>query len=103
MRKSARYLWLWAVLQSHQVMLDFTAKGFQDHPAIFPVINFHLFQITASKVSVEKFIADARADLKNMGVRCNQIDALQAKLQKLANATPSKDKCEGGGNNPKPN
>jgi len=101
-RKSARYLW--AVLQSQQVMHNFTLKGFRDHPAIVPVINFHLVQTTASKVSVEMFVADTMANLKIIDVWCNQIDALQAKIQKLSSpSTPKDSKRDGGGVTPKPN
>ncbi len=52
-------------------------RGFR---AIFPVLNFHRFQSTTTRITVEKFMTDIRNDIKKMDARCNQIDALQSKV-----------------------
>ncbi len=88
-KKSARYLY--ATVLSHQEMQSFINKGFRNHESIFPIINFHLFQSSASKVSVTKFMAKVKNDIKKMDTRCNQIDTLQAKLAKLTSNNADKD------------
>jgi hypothetical protein len=98
-RKTARYLY--AIVLSHQEMQNFMDKGFRNHESIYPIINFHLFQASASKASLEKFMAEVKSDIKSMNTRCNQIDTLQGKLNKLV--TPSeinKGKVKPGGNTP---
>jgi hypothetical protein len=86
-KKTAKYLY--AVLQAHVVMAEFVERGFRDHKSIFPVINFHLFQSTAARATVDNFIKEVRNEVKKIDVRCNQIDSLQAKLQKLSGGNPS--------------
>ena len=82
-KKTAKYLY--AIILSHGVMYEFIERGFRDHKAIFPIINFHLFQTTAAKATVDKFMSDIRTEMKRLDTRCNQIDSLQSKIQKLGN------------------
>jgi hypothetical protein len=83
-RKSAHYLY--AIVSCHQEMQRFLDKGFRNHESIFPIINFHLFQASASRTTLDKFVTDFHKDIKRIETRCNQIDTLQAKMNKL---TPS--------------
>jgi hypothetical protein len=82
-KKTAKYLY--ATIRSHGVMAEFIERGFRDHKAIFPIINFYLFQTTAAKTTVDKFMVDIRNEMKRLDTRCNQIDSLQSKIQKLGN------------------
>jgi hypothetical protein len=84
-RKAARYLY--ANVSCHQEMQRFLDKGFRNHESIFPIINFHLFQSSASRTTLEQFISTITKDIKRIETRCNQIDTLQGKLQKLTSTT----------------
>jgi hypothetical protein len=84
-RKAARYLY--AIVSCHQEMQHFLDKGFRNHESIFPIINFHLFQAGASRSSLEQFVTTINKDIKRMETRCNQIDTLQGKLQKLTSTS----------------
>jgi hypothetical protein len=86
-RKAARYLY--AIVSCHQEMQRFLDKGFRNHESIFPIINLHLFQASASRTTLEQFISSINKDVKRIEARCNQIDTLQGKLQKLTSTTDS--------------
>jgi hypothetical protein len=47
-------------------MAELIEREFRDHKAIFPVLNFHRFQSTATRITVEKFMTDIRNDIKKM-------------------------------------
>lgn len=81
-RRTAKYLY--ATLRSHAVMQEFLDRGFRDHTSIFPVINFHLYQTSASRLTLDKTVLELKNDIKKIDSRCNQIDALTSKVQRLS-------------------
>ena len=91
-RRTAKYLY--ATLRAHTLMQEFLDRGFRDHSSIFPVINFHLYQTTVSRITVDKHVLDLKNDIKKIEARCNQIDTLSSKVQKLTN--PSGTGSQGG-------
>jgi hypothetical protein len=82
---------MYTVVLSHQEMQGFLNKGFRNHESIFPIINFHLFQTSASNATLTKFMSDIKNGLKKVDTPCNQIDALEAKLSKLNQVPGDKD------------
>lgn len=82
-RRTAKYLY--ATLRSQALMQEFLDRGFRDHPSILPVINFYLYQTTASRITLDKHVLDIKNDIKKLDGRCNQIDTLSSKVQKLSN------------------
>ena len=81
-RRTAKYLL--ATLRAHALMQEFLDRGFRDHTSIFPVINFHLYQTTASRITLDKYYLELKTDMKRIDARCNQIDTLSSKVQKLS-------------------
>ncbi len=78
-------------------MAEFIERGFRDHKAIFPIINFHLFQTTAAKATADKFMTDMKNETKRLDTRCNQIDSLQSKVQKLGSPLGNQSNPKRGG------
>jgi hypothetical protein len=75
--KCAKYLW--AIVQAHDVMREFREARFKGHPAIAPVVNFHVFRSRVTKSAFEKLNTMVTALTQKM----SGLDSLQGRVAKL--------------------
>lgn len=75
--KCAKYLW--AIVQAHDVMREFREYRFKGHPAIAPVVNFHVFRSRVTKTAFEKLNTAVLALTQKM----SNYDSLQGRVSKL--------------------
>ena len=75
--KCAKYLW--AIVQTHEIMKEFREYRFKGHPAIAPVVNFHVFRSRVTKTAFEKLNAAVTA----LNQRMSNFDSLQGRVAKL--------------------
>jgi hypothetical protein len=75
--KCAKYLW--AIVQTHDIMKEFREHRFKGHPAIAPVVNFHVFRSRVTKTAFEKLSSAVTA----LNQRMSNFDSLQGRVAKL--------------------
>mmetsp|Transcript_6937 Transcript_6937/g.10101 ORF Transcript_6937/g.10101 Transcript_6937/m.10101 type:complete len:432 (-) Transcript_6937:2302-3597(-) len=75
--KCSKYLW--AVLQVHDIMKEYREKRFRGHPSIAPVVNFHVFQTSVTKVAFDEL----NSRMVALSSKFSAFDSLQGRVAKL--------------------
>ena len=69
----ANEIYLWGVLQAHQVMLEFVKEKFTGHPKFHPQIIVFILETMVPRV-----------DLEGVSLACSNVSNLPMTVQKLA-------------------
>ena len=69
----ANEIYLWGVLQAHQVMLEFVKEKFTGHPKFHPQIIVFILETMVPRV-----------DLEGVSLACSNVRNLPMTVQKLA-------------------